>query len=35
MSALPATLMMMGVLWYLAHGIKALAGLSLSESLKQ
>ena len=35
MIALPATLMMMGVLWYLAHGIKALAGLSLSESLKQ
>lgn len=34
MIALPATLMMMGVLWYLARGIKALAGLSLNESFK-
>lgn len=34
MIALPATLMMMGVLWYLARGIKALAGLTLNESFK-
>jgi hypothetical protein len=34
MIALPATLMMMGVLWYLARGIKVLAGLTLSDSFK-
>jgi len=34
MIALPATLMMMGVLWYLARAIKALAGLTLNESFK-
>lgn len=34
MIALPATLMMLGVLWYLARGIQALAGLTLNESFK-
>lgn len=34
MIALPATLMMLGVLWYLARGIKALAGLTLNDSFK-
>lgn len=33
MIALPATLMMMGVLYYLAIGMKHLAGLSLSDAL--
>lgn len=34
MIALPATLMMLGVLWYLARAIEGLAGLTLNESLK-
>jgi intracellular septation protein A len=34
MIALPATLMMMAVLWYLAIGVKRLAGLSLSDALR-
>lgn len=33
MIALPATLMMLAVLWYLALGVKRLAGLSLSDAL--
>lgn len=33
MIALPATLIMMAVLWYLAVGVKRLAGLSLSDAL--
>lgn len=33
MIALPATLIMMAVLWYLAVGMKRLAGLSLSDAL--
>jgi len=33
MIALPATLIMMAVLWYLAIGVKRLAGLSLSDAL--
>lgn len=33
MIALPATLMMMAVLWYLAVSVKRLAGLSLSDAL--
>ncbi len=33
MIALPATLMMMGVLYYLAIGVKRLAGMSLSDAL--
>lgn len=33
MIALPATLMMLAVLWYLAVGVKRLAGLSLSDAL--
>lgn len=33
MIALPATLMMMGVLWYLAVGMKRLAGLTLGDVL--
>lgn len=35
MIALPATLIMMGVLWYLASGIKTLARLPLSEAFRQ
>ncbi|HEY5763957.1 MAG TPA: VC0807 family protein, partial [Rhodocyclaceae bacterium] len=31
--ALPAALMMMGVLWYLAIGVKRLAGLRLTDAL--
>lgn len=34
MIALPATLIMMAVLWYLAIGVKRLAGLSLTEALR-
>ena len=33
MIALPATLMMLAVLYYLAVGVKRLAGLSLSDAL--
>lgn len=33
MIALPATLMMLGVLWYLAIGVKHLAGMNLSDAL--
>jgi hypothetical protein len=33
MIALPATLIMMAVLWYLAIGVKRLAGLSLTDAL--
>lgn len=33
MIALPATLMMLGVLWYLAQGVKRLAGLRLGDVL--
>ena len=35
MIALPATLMMMGVLWYLAVGVKRLAGIRLTEALNR
>lgn len=33
MIALPATLIMMAVLWYLATGVKRLAGMNLTDAL--